>query len=109
MNKIILALALSAISNIAMATETAAEINKLYVNKGGLVLFSLVTPITNKPACNTNGAWNFSFSLKEDHGKEMYSTLLAAYLSSTRIIVGYGDLCTAEFPATAVSYVYFSG
>ncbi len=94
---------------MANAVETSGSLKRLYINKDGLVLFSLFEEVNDKPSCATNSMWQYAFDVNDTAGKEMYSMLLTAKTAQKAIRIGHTPgACSALFSSTAVSYMFFN-
>lgn len=80
-------------SNISNVT-----IEKLHINKSiGEVLFIVTSSDQSKVGCHTDNNWNYVMPLTSELDKTLYSALLAAYVSQSKVqIIGTGE-CGSAF------------
>ncbi len=75
-------------------TITEMSISKSY----GDYVFIKVSAEPSRIACATNGYWHFTLPLSTETDKAIYSTLLSAYMSKSKIrIDGYSNAGCNEF------------
>ena len=92
-------------SNVYAAPETAGTITKLYLKRDdGLVYFKLSS--TTPTACSSVNSGNpFKFYTTSTAGKELYATMLSAYMANKTIKIGYTGGTTTHCHAL---YAYFN-
>jgi hypothetical protein len=107
MMKRILLVLLLLIPFTASATGLSSSVKRLYVNPKGLVLFTLDKSFSTISSCNTQTSWQFAFDVNNGSGKEMYSMLMAAYMSKQSVTIGYNtDVCYSGFQSLKVDWLY---
>ncbi len=81
------------------APAVKGQVDALYVNSSGTVLFRVATPPS---ACN-DSTWPFQFSMDDKVAKEWMSMLLAARTAKQDIIIGYFERSSGRCD---IAYVY---
>ncbi len=98
---LLLATSLSFTGFIASAAEITSNVEKLYVNQYGVVLFKLNT---TSPAECVNSNFPFGFNVNDTSGKEWFEMLHQAKLNEKEITIGFSENSPAR---CNVGYVYY--
>ena len=107
-SKLIVSVFLSVFSASLLSAETGGNIDNLYINEQGTILFTLSAPTSGAPTCdNSSDIWQFKVEPSNEFYREFYSTLLAARAASEVIIVGHGESCGSGYAAVIAKYLYF--
>jgi len=81
-------------TNVEHATIVQLDINKNY---GEFVFIKLDTH-PDFISCAINHYWSYTMPLVSDMDKAMYSALLSAFTSGTKVTIGGTNVCS-DFPA----------
>ncbi|KZY44293.1 hypothetical protein A3732_12645 [Oleiphilus sp. HI0050] len=77
-----------AVTQLNAAPQSAGEVERIYVNSGGLVLFRLGKAV-DLPADCSDVNWPYEFSVDDKSAKEWYALLLAAKAQGQSVRIGY--------------------